>query len=161
MKEVKEKLITSEQIETTIKQCRNAALTAMLNGPTVLPHTLLYFSCMMHGHAQAAAVILSENGPSGEKSEGVAIDGSNVVPNEIINDDAIAFAALMMIRCHTIAPNGLITQMTPNIISETFLDFKKLKGRDPAGIAKSIHDVAEMSKTLPQPTFNTLGDTRH
>ncbi len=157
MSEAEERLLTPEQLEATIKQSRNNALISMINGPTVLPHILLNFTSMLHGVAQATAVVLTEEGCNG----GVTIDGNCIVPNEIINDDHIAFAALLMIRVHRMTSNGLITEMTPNIVSEVFLDFKKLKGREPNGISKHLHEVANLSVDLPHPTTNQIGEMKH
>lgn len=124
------------------------------NAPNIYPHTLMLLSSMVHGAAQALAIMTSKSAQDAEPDEEGKVTVESLVPTAVTND-TITFAALMMLRTHTVIPGkdgGVITEISPDIIAGAIDDFKKLRNREPSDLNTLLTEIAGHSLGLPTVT---------
>ena len=125
------------------------------NAPNIYPHTIMLLSSMMHGAAQALAIMTSKTAQDTvDQSGDDPVTVEDLVPTAVTND-TVTFAALMMLRTHTIITGkegGVVTEMSPDIVAGAIDDFKKLRNREPTDLNTLLSEIATHSQGLPLAT---------
>lgn len=150
--------IKEHMLGEAIAKFRDKAFEVISNedAPNVYPHVLMLLGSMMHGVAQALAIVVSKSAQEAKPNEEGRVTVNELMPRALTND-TVSFAALLMLRMHRVVPGedgGVVTEISPDIVISAVDDFKKLYDRDMTDINSMITEIMAVGKSLPQQTHN-------